>query len=234
MNEASAFATGEYATALIKGNSMSDAERKAVAQKMARLTGLSADYIERANLRIEPGRFRKELLRDRRQTVGRLDSRFTATDVDAAGETEEFDPSNTALQGAYTALFSDYVKNDLKWETDLHYDTSGNVRPWTYDQNRYMDMTEPLRQTMAKNPFLKVFVAAGYYDMATPLLGSEINFWHLGYDATFTQRFAFGYYEAGHMIYIRPSAHKSAEGGSGEVPHERMRHRPRATTTPQP
>jgi carboxypeptidase C (cathepsin A) len=209
VSEARAFATTEYATALIKGNSMSDVERKAIAQKTARLTGLSADYIERANLRIEPGRFRKELLRDRRQTVGRLDSRFTATDLDAAGEAEEFDPSNTALQGAYTALFSDYVKNELKWETDLHYDTSGNVRPWTYDQNRYMDMTEPLRQTMAKNPFLKVFVAAGYYDMATPLLGSEINFWHLGYAPTFTQRFAFGYYEAGHMIYIRPSAHKA-------------------------
>ncbi len=209
VNEARAFATGEYATTLIKGNSLSAAERKAVAQKMARLTGLSADYIERANLRIDPGRFRKELLRDRRQTVGRLDSRFTATDADAAGDVEEFDPANTALQGAYTALFSDYVKNDLKWETDLHYDTSGNVRPWTYDQNRYMDMTEPLRQTMAKNPFLKVFVAAGYYDMATPVLGAEINFWHLGYDPTFTDRVSFGYYEAGHMIYIRPSAHKA-------------------------
>ena len=100
-----------------------------------------------------------------------------ATDVDAAGDTEEFDPSNTALRGAYMALFSDYVKSDLKWDTDLHYDTSGNVRPWTYDQNRYMDMTEPLRQTMAKNPFLKVFIAAGYYDMATSVPGSEINFW---------------------------------------------------------
>ena len=69
------------------------------------------------------------------------------------------------------------MKSDLKWETDLHYDTSGNVRPWTDDQNRSMDMTEPLRQTMAKNPFLKVFIAAGY-DMATSVLGSEINFWH--------------------------------------------------------
>jgi carboxypeptidase C (cathepsin A) len=209
IDEARAFATGEYATTLVKGNSLSETDRKAVAQKMARLTGLSADYIERANLRLDPGRFRKELLRDKRLTVGRLDSRFTATDVDAAGEVEEFDPANTALQGAYTALFSDYVKNDLKWETDLHYDTSGNVRPWTYDQNRYMDMTEPLRQTMARNPFLKVFVAAGYYDMATPLLGAEINVWHLGYDRTFTERVSFGYYEAGHMIYIRPSAHKA-------------------------
>ena len=137
-------------------------------------------------------------------TPGRLrtasychDSRFTATDVDAAGETEEFDPSNTALQGAYTALFSDYVKSDLKWETDLHYDTSGNVRPWTYDQNRYMDMTEPLRQTMAKNPVPQGLRRGGLLRHGDAVLGSEINFWHLGYDPTFTQRFAFGYYEAG-------------------------------------
>jgi carboxypeptidase C (cathepsin A) len=208
-DEARAFATGEYATALIKGNSLSDAERKVVAQKIARLTGLSADYVERANLRIEPGRFRKELLRDKRLAVGRLDSRYTATDADAAGEQQEFDPSNTALQGAYTAMFSDYVRNELKWESDIHYDTSGNVRPWTYDQNKYMDMTEPLRQTMARNPFLKVLVVAGYYDMATPFMGAEINFWHLGYDRTFTDRVAFTYYEGGHMMYTRPSAHKA-------------------------
>jgi carboxypeptidase C (cathepsin A) len=208
-DEARAFATGEYATTLLKGNSLSDAERKAVAQKIARLTGLPADYVERANLRIDPGRFRKELLRDKRLVVGRLDSRYTATDADAAGENQEFDPSNTALQGAYTAMFSDYVKNELKWESDIHYDTSGNVRPWTYVQNAYMDMTEPLRQTMAKNPFLKVHVVCGYYDMATVFMGSELNFWHLGYDKTFTDRVSFSYYEGGHMMYTRPSAHKA-------------------------
>jgi len=211
VDEARTFAFGEYLTALAKGNRMTDAERKAMAQKIARYTGLSPEYVERANLRIDPGRFRKELLRDKRLTVGRLDSRFTAVNRDAAGEQDEFDPSNTALQGAYTALFEDYVKNELKWESDLHYPTSGNVRPWSWDEfsNSYMDMTEPLRQTMARNPFLKVFVTIGYYDMATVMGGAEYNFAHLGYDATFTDRVSFGYYEAGHMIYIRPSAHKA-------------------------
>jgi carboxypeptidase C (cathepsin A) len=211
VDEARIFAFGEYLTALAKGNRMTDAERKAMAQKIARYTGLSPEYVERANLRIDPGRFRKELLRDKRLTVGRLDSRFTAVNRDAAGEQDEFDPSNTALQGAYTALFEDYVKNELKWESDLHYPTSGNVRPWSWDEfsNSYMDMTEPLRQTMARNPFLKVFVTIGYYDMATVMGGAEYNFAHLGYDATFTDRVSFGYYEAGHMIYIRPSAHKA-------------------------
>jgi carboxypeptidase C (cathepsin A) len=212
-DEARAFATGEYATTLLKGNSLGDAERKAVAQKIARLTGLAAAYVERANLRIDPDRFRKELLRDKRLVVGRLDSRYTATDADAAGDQQEFDPSVAALQGAYTALFSDYVKNELKWESDIHYDTLANVRPWTFVQNAYMDMTEPLRQTMARNPFLKVHVVAGYYDMATVFMGSEINFWHLGYDRTFTDRVSFSYYEGGHMMYTRPSAHKALKAG---------------------
>src|SRR5438094_237689 len=120
-----------------------------------------------------------------------------------------YDISNSALQGPYTSMFQEYVKNDLKWETDLHYPTSGNVRPWTYDQNRYMDMTEPLRSAMTHNPFLKVFVAIGYYDMATIMGGAEFNFTHLAYDKQVTDRVSHGYYEAGHMIYIRPSAHKA-------------------------
>ncbi len=204
------FAFGDYLTALAKGNRATAAERKAVAAKLARLTGLSQDYVERANLRIDPGRFRKELLRDKRLVVGRLDSRFTSTEGDAAGENDEFDLSNSALQGPYTALFQDYVKNELKWESDLHYPTSGNVRPWSWDEftNSYMDMTDALRSAMSRNRFLKILVNIGYYDMATVMGGAEYNFAHLGYDPTFVDRVSFTYYEAGHMIYIRPSEHK--------------------------
>jgi carboxypeptidase C (cathepsin A) len=204
------FAFGEYLTALAKGNRAGAAERKAVAAKLARFTGLSQDYVERANLRIDPGRFRKELLRDRRLVVGRLDSRFTSIEADAAGENDEFDLSNAAIQGPYTALFQEYVKNELKWESDLHYPTSGNVRPWSWDQftNSYMDMTDALRSAMSRNKFLKILVNIGYYDMATVMGGAEYNFAHLGYDPTFTDRVSFTYYEAGHMIYIRPSEHR--------------------------
>ena len=209
VDQARTFAFGDYMLALTKGSTLSQAERKSMAQKLARLTGLPARFVEDANLRVSAERFRKELLRDKRLVIGRLDGRYTALDLDAAGERQEFDPSNTALQGPYTALFLDYVKNELKWESDLHYPTSGNVRPWTYDQNRYMDMTEPLRSAMTRNPFLKVFVACGYYDMATILGGSEFNFTHLAYDKQVTDRVSFGYYEAGHMIYTRPSAHKA-------------------------
>jgi carboxypeptidase C (cathepsin A) len=209
VDESRRFAWGEYMQALTKGNTLTDAERKAMAEKLARYSGLSADFILDANLRVSAGRYRKELLRDQRLTIGRLDGRFTALDLDAAGETQEFDPSNQALQGAYTAMFRDFLKNELKWETDLHYPTSGNVRPWTYDQNRYMDMTEALRGTMARNPYLGVFVAIGYYDMATVMGGTEFNFTHLAYDKQITDRVSYGYYEAGHMIYIRPSAHEA-------------------------
>jgi carboxypeptidase C (cathepsin A) len=207
VDEARAFAFGEYLLALTKGNTLTDAERRALAEKLARFTGLSPAYVLSANLRVDSGRFRKELLRDRRLVVGRLDGRFTALDADAAGERQEFDPSNTALQGPYVALFQDYVKNQLKWNTDLHYYPSGNVRPWTYVQNRYMDMTDTLRLTMAKNPYLKVLLVSGYYDMATYVGGAEFNFTHLAYDRQITDRVAYTYYEGGHMMYIRPSAH---------------------------
>jgi carboxypeptidase C (cathepsin A) len=209
VDETRAFAFGDYMLALTKGNTLTGPERAAMADKLARYMGVSSTFILEANLRVDSSRFRKELLRDRRLTIGRLDGRFTALDADAAGERQEFDPANAAIQGAYTAAFEDYLKNDLKWESDLHYPTAGNVRPWAYVQNAYMDKTDALRQTMAKNPFLRVFVACGYYDMATYAGGIEFNFTHLAYDPQITDRVSFGHYEAGHMIYIRPSAHRA-------------------------
>jgi carboxypeptidase C (cathepsin A) len=201
------FAWGEYTAALMKGNRLPEAERKAIAQKVGRFSGLSADFIEQANLRVSDQRFRKELLRDRRATVGRLDGRFTGLDADAAGEVQEFDPSNTALQGAYTAMFGDYVRGELKWESDLKYDTSGAVRPWSYDDfsNKYLNLIDELRETMARNPHLRVLVANGYYDFATPFSGTEYSFAHLGFEQTYKDRVEMTYYEAGHMMYIRPS-----------------------------
>lgn len=158
---------------------------------------------------MSPARFRKELLRDKRMTLGRLDGRYTAVDRDAAGESQEFDPSNTALQGAYTALFSDYVRNELKWESDLFYYTSGNVRPWEYEQGRYLNLTDNLRSAMSRNPYLNVLVANGYYDMATPFSGTEYTFDHVGFDQTYADRIKLTYYEGGHMMYIRPTMLKA-------------------------
>jgi carboxypeptidase C (cathepsin A) len=205
LDEARTFAIGEYATALLKGNRLTEAERNAVAQKVARYTGLSPEFVAQANLRIEAGRFRKELLRDRRLVTGRLDSRYSARDADAAGERQEFDPSNTALQGPYTAVFVDYLQRELNYKTDLMYYTSGPVQPWNYNDyaNRYASHVEALRGAMARNPYLKIFVVCGYYDMATPFFGAEYDFMHLGWEPAYQQRVSFGYYEAGHMMYIR-------------------------------
>jgi carboxypeptidase C (cathepsin A) len=206
VREAREFAYGDYLVALNKGNRLTPAEWDAMAERVARYTGLSPEFIKQANLRVSPARFRKELLRDQRLVVGRLDSRFTAMDRDAAGERQEFDPSNTALQGAYTALFNDYVRSELGWESDDQYFTSGNVRPWDYGdfENRYLNLVDELRQTIARNPFLHVFVTNGYYDMATPFAATEWTFDHLGYEPSFKERVSMGYYEAGHMMYIHP------------------------------
>lgn len=208
MDEAREFAFGEYLIALTKGNRLTPRETDDMAKKVAHLTGLSPEYVKQANLRINPQRFRKELLRDRRLVTGRLDSRFTGIDADAAGEGQEFDPSNTALIGAYTALFNDYIRNDLKWKSELKYRTSGPVRPWDYGTQyraKYLNLVDSLRSTMARNPFLKVLVTNGIYDMATPYAATEWTFDHLGFEPTYRERVRMTYYEAGHMMYIRPS-----------------------------
>ena len=146
--------------------------------------------------------------------VGRLDGRFTGLDADAAGERQEFDPSNTALQGPYTALFTDYIRRELKFQSELSYETSGNVRPWNYGEfsNRYLNLVDTLRGAMARNAYLRVFVANGYYDFATPFHATEFTFSHLGFEPTYQERVQFAYYDGGHMFYIRPGELKRFKG----------------------
>ncbi len=210
VQEARTFSTGEYLVALEKGNRLPEAERRTIVQKLARLTGLSPAYIDQSNLRVTDMRFRTELLRSQHRTIGRLDGRFTGIDADAAGERQEYDPSNEAIKGAFTATFNDYVRRELKWESDVAYPTSGDVRPWSYDefQNRYLNLADTLRGAMARNPFLNVFVANGYYDFATPFGGTEHTFSHIGYEPTYRERIELAYYDAGHMMYIHPSEQK--------------------------
>jgi carboxypeptidase C (cathepsin A) len=203
------YALGPYAAALMQGDRLSDDERGKVAAHVANLTGLPRDFIERANLRISLGRFDKELLRGQRRTVGRLDSRFTGIDKDSAGEAPEFDASYAAIFGEYTAAFNDYVRRELKFETDLPYEIlTDKVRPWNYDraQNRYVDVAETLRNAMSQNPYMKVYVANGYYDCATPFAATRYTFARLGLDPEVRKNVSMSYFEAGHMMYIdRPS-----------------------------
>jgi carboxypeptidase C (cathepsin A) len=209
LQEAREFAAGEYNQALMKGDKLPDAERARVAQKLARLTGLTPKYIEQTNLRINIGRFTKELLRDQRRTVGRIDSRFTGMDLDAAGERYEFDPSQSNYSGAFTQAFNDYVRRELKFESDLAYEVSGPVRPWNYApyENSYVNVAETLRSAMTQNQALRVLIANGYYDLATPFFGVEYTVDHLGLDPTLRGHVSMTYYEAGHMMYIDKASH---------------------------
>ncbi len=199
------FAMGDYANALLQGDDLADEERLLIARKLARYTGLSEDYIERTNLRIEIFRFTKELLRHAKSTVGRLDSRFIGIDRDSAGERFEFDPSMNNIAGPYTATLNDYVRGELKFESDLPYEIlSERVNPWSFAEfeNEYVNVAETLRKAMTANPYLKVYVANGYYDLATPYLATRYTFKHLGLDKSLSGNLRMGYFEAGHMMYI--------------------------------
>ena len=206
LNEVEAFAQGEYALALLKGSKLTAAERNTIVEKLAQYTGLSAEYIQRTNLRIEIFRFTKELLRSQGRTVGRLDSRFKGIDRDTAGENFDYDPSLANIVGPYTATFNQYVRHELKFESDLIYEV---LHPnlwskWSYAEfeNQYVNVADTLRQAMTANPHLKVFVANGYYDLATPYFATEYTFNHLGLDSSLQNNIAMTYYEAGHMMYI--------------------------------
>ncbi|MEX1248794.1 MAG: hypothetical protein WEA61_09970 [Anaerolineales bacterium] len=199
------FANNEYTLALMKGDALPATEREGIARQLARFTGLSPEYIERTNLRIEIHRFTKELLRSGRRTVGRLDSRFTSTDRDAAGEQPEFDPSYAAIQGPFTAALNQYVREELNFKSDVPYEIlSERVRPWSFKEheNQYVNVAETLRKAINLNPALKVFVANGYYDLATPYLATEYTFNHMQLEPHLRQNISMEYYEAGHMMYI--------------------------------
>jgi carboxypeptidase C (cathepsin A) len=210
--EAEQFAEGDYTLALMKGSKLTPEARKEAAHKLARYTGLSEDYVLRSNLRIEAMRFMKELLRGERRTAGRYDSRFTGTDLDAVGEQSEYDPSYAAVQGPYTATFNAYVRSELKYERDLPYEIlTGRVQPWNFGnaRNRYLNVAGSLRQAMTKNRDLRVFVASGHYDLATPFAATDYTFDHLGLDAGLADHVTMAYYEAGHMMYLhKPSLQK--------------------------
>ncbi len=209
LDQVEAFALGDYALALLQGSALAAEQRAAIAQRLARFAGLTQDYVERSDLRIEIFRFVKELLREQRRTVGRLDSRYTGVDRDAVGEHAEYDPSYAAIQGAYTACFNDHVRGDLQFESDLPYEIlKGLYQSWSYKEfeNQYVNVAETLRKAMSMNPYLKVHIANGYYDLATPYYATDYTISHLGLDPTLAENVSTSYYEAGHMMYVhKPS-----------------------------
>ena len=203
------FALGEYASALLLGDALDNDDRRRIAQQLARFTGVSETFVQQCNLRISQRRFCKELMRDQGKTAGRLDSRFQGIDFDDAGESYDYDPSYSAIYGPYTATINHYLRADLGYVSDLPYEIlTGRVRPWNYGnvENEFLNVAETLRSAMTKNPNLKVFVANGYYDLATPYFATRYTFNHMHLDETLRDHVSMGYYEAGHMMYVKLSS----------------------------
>ncbi len=202
--EVEAFAAGEYTSALFLGDKLPAARRAALVKSLARYTGLTTAYIEATNLRINIHRFCKELLRDRRQTVGRLDSRFTGVDRDAAGELYEADAAHNLVDGAFAACLNDYVRRELKFESDTPYTLISRLYlTWDFGaKNEALNVAETLRKTMSASPGTKVYMGQGWYDLATPHYAADYVLAHMALEPHLRKNVEMHYYAAGHMMYI--------------------------------
>lgn len=214
LDEVEAFAAGEYANALFQGARLAAKEHGRIVAKVARYTGLATEYVERTELRIDNLRFCKELLRDEGRTLGRLDSRYTGFDRDSAGEKFEFDPAYAQIMGSYASAMNDYVRTELKFEADIPYEVIKALHMtwgWNDFSNRYATVGETLRKAMSMNPKMRVMVASGYYDFATPHFAADYSLDHLSLAAELRKNIEVSYYEAGHMMYVhKPSLAKLA------------------------
>jgi carboxypeptidase C (cathepsin A) len=213
--QAEAFSLGEYARILLRGDSAKPAAVERAAHRMAELTGLNENYISKSRLRVSMPRFGKELLREQNRTVGRFDSRYVGIDRDAVGSDTEYDPSGAAIFGPFTATMNQYLRKELGVDQPRPYEIlTGNVQPWNYEQftGRYVDASEELRSAMSANPHLKLFVACGYYDLATPHFAMKYTLDHLGLDESLRNNICLKNYEGGHMMYIyEPSLQRLRE-----------------------
>ena len=224
LDEARAFARGPYAEALAQGQNLPQAQVDAMAAKLAGFTGLSVQYLKEANLRVNPSRFRKELLRDQRLILGRYDARFEGTDADAAGENPGYDPSSSGITGAFVSALHDYLERELKYTAKETYYPRGPKINEEWDQSHHAPgmggfgpqgraLREPyvagdLADAMRKDPRLKVFSANGLFDLATPFFITEYDLAHMELEPKLRGNIEFAYYHSGHMIYLNVDALK--------------------------
>lgn len=210
-HEARQFAASEYMPAMLRVDQLSAAEKQNLLEKFSAFTGLSKEFIDRNNFRVELGEFMKELLRADRRTTGRLDSRFKGIDRDSAADNTNSDPSMNAIRPPYTAAFNTYVRGELGYRSDAEYYILGGgiSSPWNWNTNNaYADTSIPMKDAMAKNPYMKIFLAQGYYDMATPFFAAEYTVSAMNLDPQLRRNVSFAYYEAGHMMYIEKDSLK--------------------------
>lgn len=201
---AESFATGDYNAALLRGSALQGEERAKIVRETARLTGLTEKYVDRSNLRIPLSRFDRELLADDNRVIGRFDSRYKGLIRDRVNESMEYDPSAEGIITAFTSTFNDYLRRELHYESDLTYEIiSGAVHPWNWgESNSYLNVADTLANALTRNPFLKVHVSEGWYDLATPYFASRYTFNHLGIDPELVKNITIDNYTAGHMMYL--------------------------------
>ncbi len=211
IKEVETFASNDYALALLKGSSISEGEKKAVAERLARFTGLDIDLILQSNLRIKPFQFMKELLNDEDRIVSRFDGRITGIDQDPTSSRYAYDPMISALMPAFTAMMNQYLYDNLNWKVEQEYEILSEVWPWEWcrAKNQFLNMNEDLLELMTQNPHFRVYVGSGFFDLATPFSAADYTFNHLPIDPILRGNITMKYYDAGHMMYIhRPSLAK--------------------------
>lgn len=213
VDAARAFANGPYAAALLQGDRLPRDQFVKIAGELSHFTGLTQPYIERSNLRVQPERFEKMLLSDAGEQTGRLDARYTGYDLDATGDSAEYDPSDSYTSPVLQSGFLSYVRNELNWHSEESYpQCNDKIFPqWDFTRKSVFGWLAPttsgdLQDAMTQNPRLRVFVGAGYFDMATPFGAAEWTFSHLGLQPALRSHVSFGYFESGHMVYLNPEA----------------------------
>ena len=209
VHRAEKFVQEKYAPALMLGDALPAKDKTELAQEMASMIGLPAALIAQRNLRVDIFTFTRELLADRDRSVGRYDARLTGIRYAPGTAKPDFDPSYEAVYGSYTACFNDYVRRELKYENDLPYNAlTGDVRPWNYNnvQNEYLNTSELLHRAMSRNTHLKVWIANGYYDLATPFFATDYTVRQMGLDPAVRGNVSMTFYEGGHMMYMVPQA----------------------------
>jgi carboxypeptidase C (cathepsin A) len=220
--QAEQWASGEYAQALARGDAMSAAEHDKVVTDMARYTGLTKDVIDQANLRVDVEKFTHYLLLDQKLRVGRLDGRYTGVDPDGVLDTRFYDPTEANIIAPYNSVFNGYVRGELGYKTDMPYyvfaQQKGFEEGWDWGSagEGFPDTATALRHAVVKDPFLKVLVMEGYYDLACPYYAANYTVDHLNLPEKYRAQITYATYESGHMVYL-PTASlkkmKSDEAG---------------------